>query len=158
MTSCNTRLCLTSLSNIISPSMLLQMAIFPSFYGWVIFTCGCIYHIFMNQSSVDGHLGGSASVLEQRWHARNKASECPRLSFLFSTQARFSFSLKTQFPHQCPWAFPPALMLLSSIRTLVLLFLLQMQFQPSEFTEVTPFLLVAKYNSLFKNLSSSTIL
>ena len=36
--------------------MLLQMALFH-FYGWVIFRCICIYHIFFIHSSVDGHLG-----------------------------------------------------------------------------------------------------
>ena len=41
-----------------SPSMLLQMAKFQSFfYGWVVFHCIYIYHIFFIHSSVDGHLG-----------------------------------------------------------------------------------------------------
>ena len=30
----------------LNPSMLLQMARFHSFYGWIIFHCVCIYHIF----------------------------------------------------------------------------------------------------------------
>ena len=43
--------------------MLLQMALFHSFYGWVIFHCIYIYiyiyiyHIFFSHSSVDEHLG-----------------------------------------------------------------------------------------------------
>ena len=45
--------------------MLLQMALFHSFDGWVLFhcvcvclcVCVCVYHIFFIHSSVDGHLG-----------------------------------------------------------------------------------------------------
>ena len=38
--------------------MLLQMTLFRSFYGWVIFHCiYCTDHIFFIPSSVDGHLG-----------------------------------------------------------------------------------------------------
>ena len=45
--------------------MLLQMALFHSFYGSVVFhcvcvwvcVCVCLYHIFFIHSSVDGHLG-----------------------------------------------------------------------------------------------------
>ena len=37
--------------------MLLQKALFHSFYGWVIFHCIYIYHIFFIHSSVIGHLG-----------------------------------------------------------------------------------------------------
>ena len=39
--------------------MLLQMALFHSFYGWVVFhyIYIYIYHIFFIHSSVDGHLG-----------------------------------------------------------------------------------------------------
>ena len=37
--------------------MLLQMALFYSFYDWVIFHCICIKHIFFIHSSVIGHLG-----------------------------------------------------------------------------------------------------
>ena len=41
------------------PSMLLQMALFCSFFnGWVVFIA-YIYHIFLIHSSVDGHLGCS---------------------------------------------------------------------------------------------------
>ena len=36
--------------------MLLQMALFHSFYGWVIFHC-YMYHVFFIHSSVNGHLG-----------------------------------------------------------------------------------------------------
>ena len=32
-----------------------KMALFPSFYGWVIFRCVCLY-LFFSQSSVNGHL------------------------------------------------------------------------------------------------------
>ena len=35
----------------------LQMTKFHSFYGWVIFHCIYIYHIFFTHSSVDEHLG-----------------------------------------------------------------------------------------------------
>ena len=43
----------------LGPCMLLQMAIFHSFYGWVIFHCIYVYihHLFFIHSSVDGHLG-----------------------------------------------------------------------------------------------------
>ena len=37
--------------------MLLQMALFHSFYGWVVFHCIYIYHILFIHSSVNGHLG-----------------------------------------------------------------------------------------------------
>ena len=40
----------------LGPSLLLQMALFHSFYGWVIFYCS-MYHFFFIHSSVDGHLG-----------------------------------------------------------------------------------------------------
>ena len=40
-----------------SPSMLLQMTKYHCYYGWVIFHCVYIYHIFFIHSSVDGHLG-----------------------------------------------------------------------------------------------------
>ena len=38
--------------------MLLQMALFHSSYGWVVFHCVCvyIYHIFLIQLAIDGHL------------------------------------------------------------------------------------------------------
>jgi len=39
------------------PSMLLQMALFCSFYGWIVLHCVYIHHIFLIQSSVNGHLG-----------------------------------------------------------------------------------------------------
>ena len=39
------------------PSMLLQMALFHSFNGWVIFHCVYMYHIFFIHSFVDAHLG-----------------------------------------------------------------------------------------------------
>lgn len=38
-------------------SMLLQMAKFHSFYGWVIFPCIYIYHIFLIHSSIEEYLG-----------------------------------------------------------------------------------------------------
>ena len=41
----------------VGPSMLLQKALFHSFYGWVIFHCIYMYHIFFIHSSIDGHLG-----------------------------------------------------------------------------------------------------
>uniref|UniRef100_A0A8D0RYE8 Uncharacterized protein n=2 Tax=Sus scrofa TaxID=9823 RepID=A0A8D0RYE8_PIG len=37
--------------------MLLQMALFHSFYGRIVFHCVYVHHIFLIQSSVDGHLG-----------------------------------------------------------------------------------------------------
>ena len=40
------------------PSMLLQMATFHSFYGWVVFHWKYICYIFFIHSSADGHLGG----------------------------------------------------------------------------------------------------
>ena len=50
---------LTSLSMTISDP--LQVAMFHSFYGWVVFqcvcVCVCVYHIFFIHSSFDGHLG-----------------------------------------------------------------------------------------------------
>ena len=63
--------------------MLLQMAFFVLFYGWVVFHCIYMYHIFFIHSSVSGHLGcshvlvivNSAAVhigvelTEARWHA-----------------------------------------------------------------------------------------
>ena len=54
-------LCLSDLLHLVweslVPSMLLQMAIFCSFYVWVVFHCVYIHHIFLIQSSVNGHLG-----------------------------------------------------------------------------------------------------
>ena len=41
----------------LDPSTSLQMTQFCSFYGWVIFQCVYIYHIFFIHSSIDGHLG-----------------------------------------------------------------------------------------------------
>ena len=43
--------------------MLLQMALFHSFYGCVVFHCIYMYHIFFIHSSVDGHLVASMSGL-----------------------------------------------------------------------------------------------
>ena len=51
--------CLTSLGVKISRSSgLLQMALFCSFCGWVIFHCICV-HVFFIHLSVDGHVGCS---------------------------------------------------------------------------------------------------
>ena len=65
MISYNICLSLSDLLHLVSyspgPSMLLQMAIFCSFL-WLIFHCVCVYiythtpYIFLNHSSVDGHL------------------------------------------------------------------------------------------------------
>ena len=69
MTSYNICLYLSDLLQLIwlslGSSMLLQMALFHSFYGSVVFhcvcvcvcVCVCLYHIFFIHSSVDGHLG-----------------------------------------------------------------------------------------------------
>ena len=38
------------------PSVVLQMALFHSFYGWATFHCD-MYHIFFIHSSISGHLG-----------------------------------------------------------------------------------------------------
>ena len=37
--------------------MLLQLALFYSFWGWIVFYCIYIYDVFFIHSSVDGHLG-----------------------------------------------------------------------------------------------------
>ena len=72
MISCNICLSLFDLLHLVwlslGSSMVLQMALFPSFYGWVIFhfVCVCVceyiyiythtHHIFFIHSSVNGHL------------------------------------------------------------------------------------------------------
>ena len=40
----------------LGPFMLLQIALFHSFYGWVMFHCIYVYHMFLNQSSLDEHI------------------------------------------------------------------------------------------------------
>ena len=89
---------LTSLSVIISsPWILLPMALFPSFYGWVIIhvilpLCEWYYQLFFIYSSVNGHLGcfhvlGTVNsvlwtlecmYLFQLWFS---LSICPRMGF-----------------------------------------------------------------------------
>ena len=66
------------------------MAVFYSFYGWVIFHCICIkWSIFLTHSSVERHLGCShiLAIVNQRCYRRCSASTFVNQGFHFQPEA-----------------------------------------------------------------------
>ena len=66
-------------------SMLLQMALFHSFYGRVIFHRMNIYHVFSTHPSVDGHLGCSPVLAILNSAAMNRCTDLSVCSFSGAT-------------------------------------------------------------------------
>ena len=65
------------------PSMLEQMVKFHSFYGWLVFNCIYIYHIFFSHSTVDRHIGC--------FHMLATVSSAATLSYMYLFELLYFF-------------------------------------------------------------------